>query len=52
MGSSSTLGFAWSRSLEPLAFWMRTTGTALYAVERRSLARVPMAAQDGCAVRG
>jgi len=41
MGSSSTLGFAWSRSVEPLAFWMQTMGACqvgtITAARRRCL---------------
>jgi hypothetical protein len=40
------------RGLEPLAFWMQTSGTALLAVERCSLVRVWMAAQDSRSAHG
>ena len=38
--------------LETLAFWMQTSGTALLAVERCSLVRVWMAAQDSRSAHG
>ena len=40
------------RGLEPLAFWMQTTGAALLAVERCIRARLRMTAQDGRSVHG
>jgi DNA-binding transcriptional ArsR family regulator len=40
------------RGLEPLAFWMQTSGTALLAVERCSPARVRMPAQDSRSAHG
>jgi len=46
MGSSSTLGFAWSRSVEPLAFWMQTTGASLLVVKRRGPTRAWTPAQN------
>ena len=36
-----------TRGLEPLAFWMQTTGAALLAVEQRSLLCMWLPAQDG-----
>jgi hypothetical protein len=40
------------RGLEPLTFWLQTNGTPLLVAKRRSLARMPMAAQDGSCAPG
>jgi hypothetical protein len=40
------------RGLEPLAFWLQTTGAALLMVTRSSSARVRTLAQDSCSAPG